>query len=79
MFIPTAEAHDTSYFMSRYIWNLEDDHRVGGCEYDDLSETCSSRSFSNEHDEDVGLLPICDLVCLCAVAFNKPKDDPDSS
>ncbi|KAG6721015.1 probable serine/threonine protein kinase IRE isoform X2 [Carya illinoinensis] len=52
MFIPTAEAHDTSYFMSRYIWNLEDDHRVGGCEYDDLSETCSSRSFSNEHDED---------------------------
>ncbi|KAF5480281.1 hypothetical protein F2P56_001043 [Juglans regia] len=52
MFIPTVEAHDTSYFMSRYIWNLEDDHRVGGCDHDDLSETCSSRSFSNEHDED---------------------------
>lgn len=52
MFIPAAEAHDTSYFMSRYIWNFEDDDAVGGSDYDDLSETCSSRSCSNEHDED---------------------------
>ncbi|PWA44598.1 phox domain-containing protein [Artemisia annua] len=28
-FIPSAEALDTSYFMSRYIWSLEDDHVDG--------------------------------------------------
>jgi len=54
MFIPAAEAHDTSYFMSRYIWNVEDDHVVGGSsDFEDITETCSSRSCSNEHDEDV--------------------------
>lgn len=53
MFIPAAEAHDTSYFMSRYIWNVEDDHVVGGSDFEDKTETCSSRSCSNEHDEDV--------------------------
>ncbi|KAA8533840.1 hypothetical protein F0562_031357 [Nyssa sinensis] len=56
MFIPAAEAHDTSYFMSRYIWNPEDEH-VGGCsDFDDMTETwsgsCSSGSYSNIHDED---------------------------
>jgi len=51
MFIPTAEGHDTSYFMSRYIWNIEDDHVTGGSDFDDLTETCSSGSYNNEHDE----------------------------
>lgn len=74
MFIPAAEAHDTSYFMSRYIWNFEDDDAVGGSDYDDLSETCSSRSCSNEHDEDVCLL---DLSCLGTWGFNRPNHEPD--
>nr|POE64348.1 putative serine/threonine protein kinase ire [Quercus suber] len=52
MFIPAAEGHDTSYFMSRYIWNIEDDHVSGGSDFDDLTETCSSGSYSNDHDED---------------------------
>ncbi|KAL5569984.1 hypothetical protein UlMin_026559 [Ulmus minor] len=52
MFIPSAEAHDTSYFMSRYIWNPEDDHVNGGSDFDDLTETCSSGSYSNIHSED---------------------------
>nr|POE67817.1 putative serine/threonine protein kinase ire [Quercus suber] len=53
MFIPAAEGHDTSYFMSWYIWNIEDDHVSGGSDFDDLTETCSSGSYSNDHDEDV--------------------------
>jgi hypothetical protein len=54
MFIPATEAHDTSYFMSRYIWNVEDDHVVGVLsDFEDVTETCSSRSCSNEHEEDV--------------------------
>nr|POE67819.1 putative serine/threonine protein kinase ire [Quercus suber] len=52
MFIPAAEGHDTSYFMSWYIWNIEDDHVSGGSDFDDLTETCSSGSYSNDHDED---------------------------
>ncbi|XP_059450583.1 probable serine/threonine protein kinase IRE [Corylus avellana] len=52
MFIPAIEALDTSYFMSRYIWNVEDDHVVGVSDFEDVTETCSSRSCSNEHEED---------------------------
>ncbi|GFP88277.1 probable serine/threonine protein kinase ire [Phtheirospermum japonicum] len=55
-FIPSADAHDTSYFMSRYIWNLEEENIHGGSDYDDMTDTgsasCSSSSFSNLHDED---------------------------
>lgn len=57
MFIPSAEgAHDTSYFMSRYIWNREDENiQGGGSDFDDMTETCSiscsSGSFSNLQDE----------------------------
>ncbi|KAJ7982559.1 putative Kinase [Quillaja saponaria] len=51
MFIPSAEPHDTSYFMSRYIWNPEDEHVAGGSDFDDMTETCSSSSC-NIHDED---------------------------
>ncbi|WCJ39875.1 AGC (cAMP-dependent cGMP-dependent and protein kinase C) kinase family protein [Euphorbia peplus] len=52
MFIPAADAHDTSYFMSRYIWNPEGDHFQGGSDFDDLTDTCSSGSFGNSQDED---------------------------
>lgn len=53
MFIPSAEAHDTSYFMSRYIWNVEDDeHCAGGSDFYDHSETSSSGSGSDSLDED---------------------------
>ncbi|XP_057457026.1 probable serine/threonine protein kinase IRE isoform X2 [Lotus japonicus] len=52
MFIPSAEALDTSYFMSRYIWNPEDEHCVGGSDFDDITETCSSGSGSDLLDED---------------------------
>ncbi len=70
MFIPAAEAHDTSYFMSRYIWNLEDDHVTGGSDIDDMTETCSSGSCSNEHDEDVCVLLQCALyVCAPYIPF----------
>ncbi|MED6138452.1 hypothetical protein PIB30_074343 [Stylosanthes scabra] len=51
MFIPSAEALDTSYFMSRYIWNPEDEHCTGGSDFDDISET-SSTSSSDLLDED---------------------------
>ncbi|KAK2975849.1 hypothetical protein RJ640_022866, partial [Escallonia rubra] len=55
-FIPSAEALDTSYFESRYIWNPEDENVHGGSDFDDLSETgspsCSSSSYSNMYDED---------------------------
>ncbi|KAK4837428.1 hypothetical protein QYF36_005327 [Acer negundo] len=52
MFIPAAEALDTSYFVSRYIWNPEDDNVFGGSDFDDMTESCSSGSFSNLQDED---------------------------
>ena len=56
MFIPSAEPHDTSYFMSRYIWNPEDEDFNGASDFDDhdLTDTSSS-SFSNLQDEDVSL------------------------
>lgn len=56
MFIPTIEeSHDTSYFMSRFIWNPEDDQVNGGSDFDDMTETCSTASYtySNVHSEDV--------------------------
>ncbi|OMO98079.1 hypothetical protein COLO4_14149 [Corchorus olitorius] len=53
MFIPsTDEAHDTSYFMSRYIWNPDDDLVHEGSDFDDMTDTCSSGSLSNLQDED---------------------------
>lgn len=55
-FIPSAEALDTSYFMSRYIWNPENEHIHGGSDFDEMTETgsvsCSSSSYSNVQDED---------------------------
>lgn len=55
-FIPTAEALDTSYFTSRYIWNPENEHLHGGSDFDEMTETgshsCSSSSYSNMQDED---------------------------
>ncbi|OVA19533.1 Protein kinase domain [Macleaya cordata] len=57
-FIPAAEgAYDTSYFTSRYIWSTTDEHlSVAASDFDDMTETCSvscsSSSFSNQHDED---------------------------
>ncbi|CAE6254651.1 unnamed protein product [Arabidopsis arenosa] len=51
MFVPSAEPQDTSYFMSRYIWNPEDENVHGGSDFDDLTDTCSSSSF-NTQDED---------------------------
>lgn len=56
MFIPTAEAQDTSYFMSRYIWNPEDEHVQGESDFDEMSE-CSASCSSGSHlqDEDVRL------------------------
>ncbi|KAI4383069.1 hypothetical protein MLD38_008949 [Melastoma candidum] len=41
MFIPAAEPQDTGYFMSRYIWNPEDETIDGGSDFDGLSDTCS--------------------------------------
>ncbi|XP_068331014.1 probable serine/threonine protein kinase IRE [Pyrus communis] len=52
MFIPSTDAHDTSYFMSRYAWNPEDEHVNGTSDFDDMTETCSSGSCSNIQDED---------------------------
>ncbi|XP_027110474.1 probable serine/threonine protein kinase IRE isoform X1 [Coffea arabica] len=55
-FVPSAEPHDTSYFMSRYIWNPEDESVHGGSDFDDMFDTgstsCSSSSNSNLQDED---------------------------
>ncbi|KAG6746373.1 hypothetical protein POTOM_050913 [Populus tomentosa] len=53
MFIPSGEAHDTSYFLSRYIWNPEGENVHGSSDFEDLTDTCSSGSFSNTHDVDV--------------------------
>lgn len=55
MFIPSAETLDTSYFMSRYIWNPEDEHLAGGSDFDDLTDSCCSGSGSDLVDEDVRL------------------------
>ncbi|CAN8251890.1 unnamed protein product [Cochlearia groenlandica] len=52
MFVPSAEPQDTSYFMSRYIWNPEDENVHGGSDFDDLTDTCSSSSSFNTHEED---------------------------
>ncbi|XP_023551449.1 probable serine/threonine protein kinase IRE [Cucurbita pepo subsp. pepo] len=54
MFIPSAEPQDTSYFMSRYVWNPEDEDFNCGSDFDDrdLTDTCSSSSLSNQQDED---------------------------
>lgn len=55
-FIPSAEALDTSYFMSRYIWNPEDEHVDGGSDFDDMSDTgstCGDSSYGNMLDEEV--------------------------
>ncbi|XP_051142972.1 probable serine/threonine protein kinase IRE isoform X2 [Andrographis paniculata] len=55
-FIPGADALDTSYFMSRYIWNMEEENAHGGSDFDDMTDTgsasCSSSSYSNMQDED---------------------------
>ncbi|CAH1438912.1 unnamed protein product [Lactuca virosa] len=54
-FIPSAEALDTSYFMSRYIWNPDDQHLDGGSDFDDMSEadtSCGHSSLSNMVDEE---------------------------
>lgn len=57
MFIPSAEGHDdTSYFMSRYIWNPEDEHCLGGSDFDEISGSGSSGSGSAVLDEDVRIL-----------------------
>lgn len=59
MFIPSAEAHDTSYFMSRYIWNPEDDNVGGGSDFDDLTDTSSNSGSSGScytQEEDVSVL-----------------------
>ncbi|KAJ4828414.1 hypothetical protein Tsubulata_022866 [Turnera subulata] len=51
MFIPAAEAHDTSYFMSRYIWGTADENFQGGSDFDEFTDSSNS-SFSNTQDED---------------------------
>ncbi|KAI4332032.1 hypothetical protein L6164_016973 [Bauhinia variegata] len=51
MFIPSAEI-DTSYFMSRYIWNPEDEHLPGGSDFDGMTETSSTVSGSSLLEED---------------------------
>ncbi|XP_006365254.1 probable serine/threonine protein kinase IRE [Solanum tuberosum] len=55
-FVPSADAHDTSYFMSRYIWNPEDENVNGGSDFYELSESGSasfgSSSYSNPQDEE---------------------------
>lgn len=53
MFIPAAEALDTSYFVSRYMWNAEDETVAGGSDFDSMTDTCSSGSLSYNQDEDV--------------------------
>ncbi|KAF5956257.1 hypothetical protein HYC85_003482 [Camellia sinensis] len=41
MFIPSAEALDTSYFMSHYVRNPEDENIGGDNDFDDMTETCT--------------------------------------
>ncbi|XP_021730315.1 probable serine/threonine protein kinase IRE [Chenopodium quinoa] len=57
MFVPSTEgAFDTGYFMSRYVWNPEEDQVFGASDFDYMSESCSdtfsSGTFSNAADED---------------------------
>ena len=63
MFIPSAEALDTSYFISRYVWNPDDENVSGGSDFDDMIETrcisCSSGSCYSQ-DEDVCILFLYD-------------------
>lgn len=61
-FVPSADdLHDTSYFMSRYIWNPEDENVNGGSDFE-LSEngsaSCGSSSYSNPLEEEVNLSQI---------------------
>lgn len=42
MFIPIAESLDTSYYVSRYIGNPEDENVHGGSDFDDLTDTFSN-------------------------------------
>ncbi|KAL3834597.1 hypothetical protein ACJIZ3_009333 [Penstemon smallii] len=55
-FIPSADAQDTSYFMSRYLWNSEEENVHGGSDFDDNTDTgsasCSSSTYSIMQDED---------------------------
>ncbi|KAK4489445.1 hypothetical protein RD792_005254, partial [Penstemon davidsonii] len=55
-FIPSADAQDTSYFMSRYLWNSEEENVHGCSDFDDNTETgsasCSSSTYSIMQDED---------------------------
>ncbi|KAL3837906.1 hypothetical protein ACJIZ3_022497 [Penstemon smallii] len=59
-FIPSADLHDTSYFMSRYIWKPQEENvrhvHGGSSDLEDNTETgsasCSSSSYSIMQDED---------------------------
>ncbi|XP_020540672.1 probable serine/threonine protein kinase IRE isoform X1 [Jatropha curcas] len=64
-FIPVADAYDTSYFMSRYLWNPEGEIFQGGSDFDDLTDSCSTGSLSNTHDEDGD-------ECVSLADFNAP-------
>ncbi|CAI9266775.1 unnamed protein product [Lactuca saligna] len=55
-FIPSTETLDTSYFLSRSIWNPEDEHVDGGSDFDDMSDTGNTfgdSSFGNMLEEEV--------------------------
>ncbi|XP_047940245.1 probable serine/threonine protein kinase IRE [Salvia hispanica] len=52
-FIPSADLHDTSYFMSRYIWNLEEENAAnGGSDCDDMTDTGSGSRSSSSYLQD---------------------------
>ncbi|KAH6783094.1 AGC cGMP-dependent and protein kinase kinase family protein [Perilla frutescens var. hirtella] len=51
-FIPSADLHDTSYFMSRYIWNLEEENAHGGSDCDDMTDTGSGSRSSSSYLQD---------------------------
>ncbi|EPS71542.1 hypothetical protein M569_03217, partial [Genlisea aurea] len=55
-FIPCADAHDTSYFMSRYIWNIEEENVHGDNEVmtEMGSGSCSCSTESNLQEEEGG-------------------------
>lgn len=79
MFVPSTEgAFDTGYFMSRYVWNPEEDHVFGASDFDYMSESCSdtfsSGSLSNAADEDVS--SICNteyeyIIYSCLTSSSK--------
>ncbi|CAL5324713.1 unnamed protein product [Camellia sinensis] len=60
MFIPSAEALDISYFISRYVWNPDDENVSGGSDFDDMTETrsisCSSGSCYTQDEDNVGAI-----------------------